>query len=205
MTMATHAIGIDSAGNPGKPRSGHVPGEVGIWLFVLNDMFLEFGTIFGCYLWHRADDPAMFTQSRDALNPSLGLLNTLILLTSSMFVALGIQALRANDRPAAARMFVWARALGFAFVAVKAVEYGIKLSAGLTPTTNQFFMYYYSATGLHLVHVLIGVLVLTYIINGARQADPRPYELRSAEIGATFWHMVDLVWIVLFPLLYLVA
>jgi len=203
----TTARTLDAAGgiDLGRSRAGHVPGEVGIWLFVLSDMLLEFGTIFGCYLYYRAGEPELFAQSRALLNTSLGLLNTLILLTSSMFVALGVQALRANNRVAAARMFVWGRAMGFGFVGVKVIEYGTKVSAGLTATTNHFFMYYYSATGLHLAHVLIGIVVLTYIIDGARQPQPRPHELRSAEIGATFWHMVDLIWIVLFPLLYLVA
>lgn len=198
---AAPAVGITDA----APHKGRIPGEAGIWFFVLCDMFLEFGTIFGCFLWHRAADPELFAQSRLALSPTLGMINTLVLLTSSMFVALGVQALRGKDRAAAAQMFVWARALGVAFVVIKLFEYGSKLSVGITPTTNQFFMYYYSATGLHLTHVLIGILVLTYVINGARQPEPRPHEIRSAEVGGIFWHMVDLIWIVLFPLLYLVV
>jgi len=186
-------------------RAHHVPGEVGIWIFVLSDMLLEFSTIFGYFLHDRAANPSQFAQGRATLSQQLGLVNTLILLTSSMFVVLGIQALRDKDRSRAARMFVWARSLGLAFVALKVLEYGAKFHVGLTPVTNSFYMFYFVATGLHLFHVLIGLIVLTYVVNGARAAQPRPNELRSAEVGATFWHMVDLIWIVLFPLLYLVA
>jgi nitric oxide reductase NorE protein len=187
------------------PRMYHVPGEVGIWVFVLSDMLLEFSTIFGYFLYARAKDPALFAQGRATLSQQLGLVNTLILLTSSMFAVLGIQALRDGDRSGAARMFSWTRSLGLAFVAVKILEYGNKFHAGLTPVTNAFYMYYFVATGLHLFHVLIGLIVLTYVVNGARKPRPHPNELRSAEVAATFWHMVDLVWIVLFPLLYLVS
>jgi nitric oxide reductase NorE protein len=87
---------------------------------------------------------------------------------------------------------------------VKILEYGEKYHVGLTPVTNPFYMFYFVATGLHLFHVLIGLIVLTYVVNSARNPQPRPNELRSAEVAATFWHMVDLIWIVLFPLLYLV-
>lgn len=184
---------------------GHVPGDVGIWMFVLADMLFEFSSIFGYFLYERAADPAVFAQSRATLSQGLGLVNTLLLLTSSMFVALAIQALRGGERDRAARLFVWARSLGLGFVAVKVVEYGAKLWLGLTPMTNAFFMYYFAATGLHLLHVVIGLVFLTYVVKGARSAQPSPNELRSAEVTATFWHMVDLVWIVLFPLLYLVS
>jgi nitric oxide reductase NorE protein len=186
-------------------KAYHVPGEVGIWIFVLWDMIFEFSTIFGYFLYNRAADPSTFALGRATLNSNLGLLNTLLLLTSSMFVALGVQALRENDRSGAVRMLALGRALGYAFVAVKIFEYGTKFYAGLTPTTNTFYMYYYVATGLHLLHVLIGLAMLTYVMNGARLQRPRRGEMRSAEVGATFWHMVDLIWVILFPLLYLVS
>jgi nitric oxide reductase NorE protein len=186
-------------------KARHVPGEVGIWIFVLSDLLLEFSTIFGYFLYARSADPGLFAQGRATLNQSLGLLNTLILLTSSMCVALGILELRDSRRSEAARLFAWGRMLGFAFVVVKIVEYGEKFHAGLTPVTNAFYMYYFVATGFHLLHVLIGIFVLSLVVDRARQATPRPDERRSAEVAATFWHMVDLVWIILFPLLYLVA
>jgi nitric oxide reductase NorE protein len=191
-------------GRAATTRTCHIPGEVGIWVFVLSDMLLEFSTIFGYFVHDRAGDPYLFAQGRATLSRQLGLVNTLILLTSSMFVVLGVQALREQDRGGAARMFAWARSCGLAFVAVKVLEYGEKFHAGLTPVTNPFYMFYFVATGLHLFHVLIGLIVLTYVVNGARNPRPRSNELRSAEVAATFWHMVDLIWIVLFPLLYLV-
>lgn len=205
MTVESLRSSSIDTGRPTYPRPGHIPGEVGIWIFVLVDMLLEFSTIFGLFLVKRAAEPAVFAQSRSTLSADLGLANTLLLVTSSMFVALAVQAIRRGERDRAAGLFVRARSLGLGFVGVKILEYTLKVSAGLTPMTNSFYMYYFAATGLHLVHVLIGIVYLTYVANGARSPSPRPNELRSAEIAATFWHMVDLVWIILFPLLYLVS
>jgi nitric oxide reductase NorE protein len=205
MTVESVRAKPTGTGLPAHPQQGHIPGEVGIWIFVLTDILLEFSTIFALFLVKRAADPAVFARSRATLNPHLGLVNTLLLLTSSLFVALAIQALRRGERDRAAALFVWARGLGLGFVMVKVLEYVLKVASGLTPMTNSFYMYYFAATGLHLVHVLIGIAYLTYVLNGARRYAARPHELRSAEITATFWHMVDLVWIILFPLLYLVS
>lgn len=202
-TLTIQADHIKSEAHRASRR--HLPGEVGIWVFVCCDLYLEFGAIFGCFLWDRAENPALFAQSREALSPGFGLLNTLVLLTSSLFVALGVQALRTGNRPAAIRMFVWARTLGLIFVGIKIYEYSTKFSIGLTPMKNEFFMYYYAITGLHLAHVLIGLAVLTSIIRTIRLPAPQSHEIRFAEVGAIFWHMVDLLWIVLFPLLYLVV
>jgi nitric oxide reductase NorE protein len=205
--MAADTVQAASISGPREAtsRAYHIPGEVGIWIFVLADMLLEFSTIFGYFVHDRAANPSLFAQGRATLSQNLGLVNTLILLTSSLFVVLGVQALRDQDRSGAARQFVWARSLGFAFVVVKIFEYGEKFQVGLTPVTNSFYMYYYVATGLHLFHVLIGLMVLTFVVNRARDPQPRRNELRSTEVVATYWHMVDLIWIVLFPLLYLVA
>lgn len=188
-----------------RRATGRVPGEVGIWIFIIADLLFEFSTIFGYFVYERAAAPELFAQGRATLSRDLGLLNTIILLTSSMFVALGVHALREKDRSGCVRWLVWGRSLGCAFVVVKIFEYCAKFDAGLTPVTNTFYMFYFVVTGLHLFHVLIGLLMLNYIIGGARSPEPRRDEIRSAEIGASFWHMVDLVWIILFPLLYLVA
>jgi nitric oxide reductase NorE protein len=182
-----------------------VPGEIGIWIFILFDLFFEFSIIFGYFVYDRAAAPDLFAQGRATLSRNLGLINTIILLTSSMFVALGVHALREGDRNGATRSLARGHLLGLMFVAVKIIEYTMKFRVGITPVTNDFYMFYFVATGLHLFHVLIGLLMLRYAINCTRELEARPGEMRSTEVAANFWHMVDLVWIVLFPLLYLVA
>lgn len=87
---------------------------------------------------------------------------------------------------------------------MKLLEWGDKLSAGITPATNDFFMFFFTLTGLHFLHLLIGMVVLGFLVRASRRPLPTPRQLAYVEGGACFWHMVDLLWIVLFPLLYLV-
>lgn len=94
--------------------------------------------------------------------------------------------------------------VGACFVGIKAIEYHQKIAAGLTPNTNDFYMWYYAITGLHLAHVILGLVVLTVLSRLARTAQPTAGRISVFEGGACFWHMVDLLWIVIFPLIYLV-
>jgi nitric oxide reductase NorE protein len=187
-----------------RPAAGRVPGEPGLWVVIFGDMAL-FGFLFLTYLGYRAEDAASFGRAQQALDTGIGAVYTLLLLTSSLLVVLGLQALRAG---AAARARVWvlgAMACGLAFVVLKVLEYHAKVADGVTPQTSTFFLFYFFLTGLHLVHVVVGLGALAYLGvlagRGGALAD-RP--LTYAEGCACFWHMVDLLWIVLFPLLYLV-
>jgi nitric oxide reductase NorE protein len=94
--------------------------------------------------------------------------------------------------------------VGCLFVAIKAVEYYEKFSAGITPATNDFFMYYFVLTGLHLAHVVVGLVVLAALSFLARKPQPTRTHIAFFEGGGCFWHMVDLLWIIIFPLLFLV-
>jgi nitric oxide reductase NorE protein len=94
--------------------------------------------------------------------------------------------------------------VGACFVGIKAFEYHEKIAAGITPSTNEFFMYYFVLTGLHLAHVIIGLIVLTVLSTLARKPEPTTTHIAFFEGGACFWHMVDLLWIVIFPLIFLV-
>ena len=94
-------------------------------------------------------------------------------------------------------------AVGTCFVAIKSVEYSEKISAGITPGTNDFYMYYFALTGLHLAHVVIGLVVLT-VLSRLAKAEPSSTHIAFFESGACFWHMVDLLWLVIFPLIFLV-
>ncbi|EHB55478.1 cytochrome c oxidase subunit III [Mycolicibacterium rhodesiae JS60] len=185
---------------PGK----HVPGEPGIWVLLFGDM-LVFTVLFVVYLHRRGENRELFAESQNALNRNFGAINTLVLLTSSVLVVFAVVALRSERlRPLAPRLTLAGFAVGCCFVIVKVFEYHEKISAGITPSTNEFFMYYFVLTGLHLAHVVIGLAVLLALSRLARKPEPSRTHIAFFEGGGCFWHMVDLLWIVIFPLLFLV-
>jgi len=180
-----------------------VPGETGTWVFIFGDM-LVFAILFATYLYYRADDPELFTTSQQALNQTYGAINTLLLLVSSLLVVLAVRAVRRPMHRVAPWLILGAIGCGVAFSALKIAEYSEKVGAGLTPSTNDFFMSYFVYTGLHWFHLLVGLAVLVYLFTLARKPVLTSRQFAFLEGGASFWHMVDLLWIVLFSLLYLV-
>ncbi|ODQ96447.1 cytochrome c oxidase subunit 3 [Mycolicibacterium holsaticum] len=189
---------------PSGPSSPHIPGEPGIWIVLFGDLTM-FTVIFVVYLHERGKAPSLFADSQAALNSTFGAINTLVLLTSSLLVVLATRAMqRENLRRWAPRLTIGAFAVGALFVLIKVIEYREKVIAGITPTTNEFFMYYFVLTGLHLAHVLLGLAVLTVLWLLARRPAHTKTQIAYFEGGACFWHMVDLLWIVIFPLLFLV-
>jgi nitric oxide reductase NorE protein len=179
-----------------------LPGVPGIWIFVLMDMGF-FAMLFLAYVLERAKQPALFAASQEHLNVGLGLFNMLVLLTSSWFVAMAVQALRLGRSRQASGLLLAGLACGLLFAAVKVVEYGQKFAAGITPLTDGFFMLYFVLTFLHCLHVIVGVVVLAILALQARKGAYGAGSTAGIEMGATYWHMVDLLWIMLFPLLYM--
>jgi nitric oxide reductase NorE protein len=153
------------------------------------------------YRYYRGQDHDLFLHSQARLNLDIGAKNTIVLLTSSLFVALGTSAARAGKRPNALRLFVAALVCGALFPLLKLSEYVPEITSGVTPGVNLFFMYYFVMTGLHLCHVLLGLVVLSFVIRNVRGSGP--LKLSFLETGATYWHMVDVLWLILFALLYL--
>jgi nitric oxide reductase NorE protein len=187
--------------SPSRPTR-RIPGEEGTWVFILGDMTV-FAVFFATYLYYRAQQPELFNVSQLSLRPGYGVINTLLLLTSSLLVVIGLRAVRRQVRNVAPWMFSGALLCGLGFSFMKFLEYSEKLSKGLTPNTNSFFMYYYVLTGLHFFHLIVGMGVLTFLIVKSRAPSLTVKQFAFVEGGACFWHMVDLLWIVLFPLLYL--
>jgi nitric oxide reductase NorE protein len=182
----------------------HVPGEPGVWMLLFGDMVV-FTVLFAVYLNRRGHNEVLFAASQAALNRTLGGLNTLVLLCSSMLIVLAALAFRSeHHRHLTSRLTVAGVSVGACFVIVKVFEYHEKVAAGLTPSTNEFFMYYFVLTGLHLAHVVIGLVVLTVLSRLARKAAPTRTHIAFFEGGACFWHMVDLLWLIIYPLLFLV-
>jgi nitric oxide reductase NorE protein len=184
---------------PKPAAKGHIPGDPSMWFFVIGDLLI-FCLYFVSYLFFRRQDPLTFLNSQQHLNQDIGALNTLVLLTSSLLVALGTTAARAGKTGDAFRHFIVAIGCGALFPLLKACEWITAISAGFTPGTNSFFMYYYLLAGMHLCHVLLGLLILCFVTHGLRRS-PQP-NLRFIETGATYWHMVDLLWVILFALFY---
>lgn len=186
------------------PTIRKVPGEEGLWIFIFGDM-IAFTVIFATYLYYRGEQPELFEVGRRTLDESHGVINTLLLLLSSLFVAVGLRAVRQQERAAASWLFIGALVCAFAFVAMKFVDYGSIINGDYFATTGDFYVYYFALTGLHLFHLVIGVGVLFYLLSQALRIGRAPVgKISIIEGGAAYWHMVDLLWIVIFPLLYLV-
>lgn len=178
----------------------HLPGDGHMWLMVLGDMVI-FGGYFIVFMVHRAMTPDEFLEAQRHLDVRIGVLNTLVLLTSSLLVARSLHATRAGRHDRAIRLLVAAGACGVVFVVVKAYEWSVELGRGFT-VANEFFSFYYVLTGVHMLHVLLGLIILGVCVREIRE--PLRRRTTLVEQGAVYWHMVDLLWIVIFALLYVV-
>ena len=187
--------------DPGQ-AARRLPGIEGVWVFVAADLTV-FGLFFVSFVRDRGRDAALFEQARQTLDADIGGVNTLILLTSSWFVALAVQAAQAGAARRIPRLLAWAAVCGLAFAVLKVSEYAHKLRAGTSMLTNDFYMYYFTLTGIHLLHVAAGTVILLILWSKARAGAYGRGNCAGLESGATFWHMVDLLWVVIFPLLYL--
>jgi nitric oxide reductase NorE protein len=184
------------------PVERHLPGEAGIWILIFGDM-LMFSLMFGVFLFYRRADLTLFESSQAHLNQTFGLINTFLMLTSSWFVAMAVQAARAHRTRATVVLLRLGIACGIGFSMIKVAEYTQKIRAGIVLNSNDFYMYYYVFTGIHFVHVLIGMGVLAFIAQYASDGNFSNRKIGHIESGASFWHLVDLLWIALFALLYL--
>ena len=179
-----------------------LPGEAGLWVFLAADMMV-FGLFFISFMLERSKNVALFNLSRLALDQNAGGINTLILLTSSWLVVLAVQAAKANRLRQIPWLLGGAVLCGGAFSTLKVMEYAAKLQHGISMLTNDFYMFYFIFTGIHLLHVIGGTVVLAILWHKSRSCSYHCNNYGALESGASFWHMVDLLWIVLFPLLYL--
>lgn len=174
--------------------------KLGLWVFLASEIIL-FGGLIGSYIIRRIGTPSWEEASRH-LSVTLGSLNTFVLLTSSLTMILALVA-AARGRTAAGRRFLLATiVLGIAFLTIKGFEWGGKIAHGLIPAAGGFWSFYYVMTGLHALHVLIGILINSLLwlmsLRGRRLLPPH-----RLEAAGLYWHFVDIVWIFLFPLLYL--
>ncbi|MDE0118947.1 MAG: cytochrome c oxidase subunit 3 family protein [Bdellovibrionales bacterium] len=190
--------------------------KLGMWLFLCTEI-LMFGGLFVGYVIYKRMYPAIFLQGATFLDWKLGALNTVVLLVSSLTMALSIYYIQKGKNNKAILCLCLTLLCGFIFMGVKYLEYSHKLHLGLapgalfsyteTPTLEGlplYFSFYYCMTGLHGLHVLVGMLLIFWmiILAGKKQFNTSYYT--PLECVGLFWHLVDLIWIYLFPLLYLV-
>jgi nitric oxide reductase NorE protein len=180
-------------------RGPHLPGDSAMWVMVLGDLAI-FGTYFIIFMIYRTMAPEQFLVAQQHLNITVGVVNTVVLLTSSWFIASGVLAARAGDPLRAIRMIYVGGGFGVAFILIKAYEWTTEVRHGFTMPSSDFFMFYFMLTGVHLFHVALGLLILGIVVRELR--NPRKRRTSMVESGGIYWHMVDLLWIVIFGLLY---
>ncbi len=188
----------EHAAGSAQPR---LVGDLVIWLVILAEL-LTFGILFLAYSVTRARHLALFTESQRTLDLHTGVVNTLLLITGSWCVARAVHAVRGDASRAGARWLVGALLCGGGFLGLKLSEYAAKLQAGIDLSTNDFYMLYFMLTGFHFLHVLVGMILLTILLVHTLRGRYGRDNCHALETGAAFWHMVDLLWIVLFPLVY---
>jgi len=189
-----------------RMRTRRVPGEIGIWAFILTDMSV-FAIYFLVFAYSRSQEPEVFRQGRLLTSLPAGVVNTFFMLTASLFVALAVQAIRQRKPGTSQLLLVGAGLCGTGFIINKHVEWSAKTAAGYTPLSDNFFQLYFVLTGIHLLHVLVALVVLVYMFRKVRriQRVPTASQSRFIENGASYWHMVDLIWLGLFALFYLAS
>ena len=179
----------------------HPPGDLAMWVFILAEL-LVFGVFFLAFAYARAGAPELFNHYQATLDRTSGLVNTVLLITGSYFAARAVGAIRAGGRDACFRWLLAALTAGAAFLGVKGTELVHHYGEGIRLSTNTFYMFYLSLTFFHFMHVILGLVILAAVALKARAGGYDAREHTGVETGASYWHMVDLVWLVLFPLVY---
>jgi cytochrome c oxidase subunit 3 len=181
---------------------------LGMWVFLATELMF-FGPLFFGYLYMRVHDPQGVAAASRHMHEWLGTLNTAILLTSSFTMALAVRCAMLSQRRAARRLLFMTAALGLAFLAVKATEYGLEWRDGLVPGFQNpplpiFFFLYFLMTGVHALHLLIGIGAVLWLVWRLRAPALPERRVEEIDVLGLYWHFVDAVWIFLYPLFYLV-
>lgn len=180
-----------------------LPGDLAIWIFIYAELAV-FGILFILYAVVKSANPEIFADGHDHLNRIAGLINTIALITASYFVVQAVGAVKQNNNKACVNWLYLALVAGSVYLGVKLFEYSEAINAGYELTTNKFYTYYYLLTLFHFAHVLLGMVILVFVLLNAKAGRYSPQNLNGIESGASYWHMVDLVWVILFPLVYVI-
>jgi nitric oxide reductase NorE protein len=178
------------------------PGGILIWFLIILELFTFLGAAL-IFVYYRGNMSAEFAESKTMLNPIVGTINTIVLITSGYFMAISVNKLRDDDTKKSALYMLIGLILGFAFLIIKGTEFYHKIELGIGFSYNTFFTFYWLMTGFHFVHVLFGVGLLAYIYLAMKKEKYNSKDMFDVEASATYWHMCDLIWILIFPVLYL--
>lgn len=193
-----------SHGHHMDPAVEYSSSKLGMWLFLGTEILL-FGGLFAAYAIFRAKYPEMFMEQHLELNKKLGAINTCILIFSSLTMAMGVSAIQRGKQKVTAILILITILCGLAFGVVKYFEYSAKFHHHIYPDTSIFFSLYFMMTGLHMLHVFVGLLILATLLVLTMKGKFNAKYSTPIEVGGLYWHLVDLIWIYLFPLLYLIA
>jgi nitric oxide reductase NorE protein len=174
------------------------PGGILLWMIIFLEL-ITFGMALGAMAFSAAHNGPLFHQSRLQLNATVGTINTAVLLTSGFFVAMAVHNFKAANLQKSSLQFKLAMLGGLLFIALKGFEYYSKIDAGLLLDSNTFFTFYWLLTGFHLIHVVVGLVIL-FVLN----RNIATTSVETVKASAAFWHMCDLIWLLLFPVLYLI-
>ncbi len=178
------------------------PGGILLWVLIMLEL-ITFGAGLIALTVSSRDNPELFHWSRLQLNTTYGTVNTLFLLTSGYFMAMTVLKVKQQNLTKAVLFNKLAMLGGILFLLVKSVEYYEKIEHGLTIGYNTFFTFYWLLTAFHVIHVIVGLVILFFMYLGFRKLKTDP-NILNIEAGAAFWHMCDLIWLLLFPMLYLI-
>jgi len=198
------------------PVQQHESSMLGMWVFLATEIMF-FGGLFAGYTVYRVVHPAAFEAASHHLNLVLGALNTGVLLTSSLTMALAVRSAQTGKQRNTVAFLITTMLLGAAFLSIKGLEYYQKYTDHLVPGTSfsfpgphshgaeMFFYLYFAMTGLHAIHMIAGIGVVGVIAIQAAQGRFTPAYYTPLEVTGLYWHFVDIIWIFLFPLLYLIG
>lgn len=190
--------------------------DLGMWVFLATEI-LFFGALFVAYTATRVHDPQAFAIASRLTNLTLGSINTGVLLTSSLMMALAVRSTKLGLRSASIAFLLATAALGTVFLGIKFTEYYLDWRDHLVPVIDfahsgphaggveTFFYMYFFMTGVHSIHLIIGIVTMLVLAWMAKRRDFSPDYFTPVELGGLYWHLVDIVWIFLYPLLYLVS
>jgi len=180
-----------------------LPGDLAMWFFILAELTV-FAILFIGFAVSEQLNEQMFIAGKAKLHQVSGLINTLTLITSSYFVALALNKMQQGFGKQAATLLIVAKLVASVYIVVKLWEYLSLFEQGIDIETNTFFTLYFMITFFHLMHVLLGMVILAFIALKSAKNEYNQNNISGFESGASYWHMVDMLWIILFPLIYII-
>lgn len=179
-----------------------LPGDFAIWIFIFAELAV-FAILFAAYAITRNTHLALFNASQQHLNKVYGFLSTIVLLTSSYCVARASEYIKEGNRALCSKFLTYALIFGALFIAIKVEEFHSDFANGITLSSNLFYMFYVLLTVFHFLHVIMGMVILSVVTYKSYTGKYSADNHAGVETGGAYWHMVDLVWVVLFSLVYI--